>query len=92
MTNDNEQAGSRIENKLRELVQAQAAAEAWARDNDLVLQQAAQIEQLKAERALLVEVLQECERLLWHDSKGNCPRGLAAARARAALAKAGGAQ
>jgi hypothetical protein len=58
MTNDNEQAGSRIENKLRELVQAQAAAEAWARDNDLVIAQAVQIEQLKAERALLVEALE----------------------------------
>ena len=38
----------------------------------------------------LLDALQECEHLLWHDSKGDCPRGLAAKRARAAIAKAKG--
>jgi Arc/MetJ family transcription regulator len=81
-------------------VQAQAAAEAWARDNDLVIAQAAQIEQLKAERAALVEALQE----LVEDSQSEFNQAnfnLTVAeslgwqnmleRARAALAKAGGA-
>jgi hypothetical protein len=91
MTNDND-------NDSRE------AAEAWARDNDLVLQQAAEIEQLRAERAALVRVVEQAQQTSaeihhWLTADEEYDLNVLAdaaadleADARAALAKAGDAR